>query len=35
MRNVVIEYIKNLSAQGKMVESEIDGRAVVIKAPKK
>lgn len=35
MRNVVIEYIRNLSAQGKMVESEIDGRAVVIKTPKK
>ena len=35
MRNVVIEYIKRLSQQGKMVESEIDGRAVVIKAPKK
>lgn len=35
MRNVVIEYIKRLSAQGKMVEAEKDGRAVVIKAPKK
>jgi 2',3'-cyclic-nucleotide 2'-phosphodiesterase (5'-nucleotidase family) len=31
MRDVVIEYIKNLSAQGKTVEAELDGRAVVIK----
>ena len=27
----VIEYIKNLSAQGKTVEAQLDGRAVVIK----
>lgn len=31
MRDVVIEYIKNLSAQGKTVEAQLDGRAVVIK----
>ncbi len=35
MRNVVIDYIKNLSAQGKVIEAEKDGRAVVIKEPKK
>ncbi len=31
MRNVVIDYIKGLAAQGKKVEASIDGRAVVIK----
>ena len=35
MRNVVIDYIKSLSAQGKFVEAEKDGRAVIIKEPKK
>lgn len=35
MRDVVIDYIKNLSAQGKTVEAELDGRAVVIKDPNK
>ena len=31
MRNVVIDHIKKLDAEGKMVEAEKDGRAVVIK----
>ena len=35
MRDVVIDYIKNLSAQGKTVEAQLDGRAVVIKDPAK
>ncbi len=35
MRNVVIDYIKGLSAQGKKVEANIDGRAVVIRNDKK
>ena len=35
MRDVVIDYIKNLSAQGKTVEAQLDGRAVVIKDPNK
>ena len=34
MRDVVIDYIKNLTAQGKFVEAQKDGRAVIIKEKK-
>lgn len=34
MRNVVIDYIKKLTADGKLIEAGKDGRAVVIKEPK-
>lgn len=35
MRDVVIEYIKKLTAAGKMIKAEKDGRAVVIKETKR
>ncbi len=34
MRDIVIDYIRNLTAEGKKVEAEEDGRAIVIKEKK-